>query len=225
MLSEFHEVATGDGLAVRFIVSEDGSSDGTANVVRDLAATIPITLISEPVRKGYSRAVLDGLRATTADLVAFVDGDGQCDPHDLGRLRAGLDGHELAVGRRAPRLDHWSRLLMSGAFRLVYAKLFAVPLHDPSSPYLLIRRRALDRALAGRPGVLPQGFWWEFYARAVAAGVDLVEIPVRHRARIAGTTQVYRPAKVPRIAYVHLRGLFELRRELRAARPPATGAR
>jgi len=213
-LREFHEVTTAAGLTVRFVVSEDGSSDGTANAVRALTASLPITLLSDPVRKGYSRAAIDGLRAATADLVAFVDGDGQCDPRDLARLRAALDGHDLVVGRRAPRHDHWSRLLISGAFGVVYRALFPVSLRDPSSPYLLIRRPALERVLEGRPGILPQGFWWEFYARAVATDLDVVEVPVRHRARTAGTTQVYRPAKLPRIAYVHLRGLLQLRREL-----------
>ena len=38
--------------------------------------------------------------------------------------------------------------------------------------------------------------------------------PVRHRARANGATQVYRPAKVPRIAAEHLLGLNHLRREL-----------
>jgi len=200
-------------------VSEDGSSDGTAAVVQALAATLPITLITAPTRKGYSRAVVDGLRATTADLVACVDADGQCDPRDLVRLVEALDGHDLVVGRRTHRADHWSRMIMSRAFRFVFSAFFSVPLHDPSSPYLLIRRAALDRVIASDPGILPQGFWWEFYARAVELGLDLSEIPVGHRVRSAGRTQVYRPTKIPGIALVHLIGLVRLRRELRSRRP------
>ena len=184
-----------------------------------MAATLPITLISAALRKGYSRAVVDGLRATTADRVACVDADGQCDPRDLVRLVQALDGHDLVVGRRTHRADHWSRMVMSRAFKLVFSAFFSVPLQDPSSPYLLITRSGLDRVLATDPGILPQGFWWEFYARAVEMGLELAEIPVGHRARSAGTTQVYRPTKIPRIALVHLIGLVRLRRELRSRRP------
>jgi len=108
---------------------------------------------------------------------------------------------------------------MSRAFKFVFSALFSVPLHDPSSPYLLITRPALRRVLATDPGILPQGFWWEFYARAAALGLDLSEIPVGHRPRSAGRTQVYLPAKIPRIALVHLVGLVRLRRELRSHRP------
>jgi hypothetical protein len=102
---------------------------------------------------------------------------------------------------------------------LVFRTFFSVPLHDPSSPYLLITRAGLDRVLASDPGILPQGFWWEFYARSVELGLDLSEVPVAHRARSAGRTQVYRPTKIPRIAAVHLIGLVRLRRELRSRRP------
>jgi hypothetical protein len=115
-------------------------------------------------------------------------------------------------------------MIMSRAFRSVFSAFFSVPLHDPSSPYLLIRRAALDRVLASDPGILPQGFWWEFYARAVELGLGLSEIPVGHRVRSAGKTQVYRPTKIPRIALVHLIGLVRLRRELRSRRPEG-GAR
>jgi len=218
-LREFHEVAQAAGLTVRFIVSEDGSSDATVMIVRTLATTLPITLLSEARRKGYSRAVTDGLRASTAGLVACVDADGQCDPRDLARLRDALDGHDLVVGRRIRRADHWSRLLMSRAFRVVFSMLFSVSLHDPSSPYLLIRRAALERVLATDPGILPQGFWWEFYARAAHLRLTMTEVPVAHRARSAGRTQVYLPTKIPRIALVHLIGLIRLRRELRSPRP------
>ena len=218
-LREFHEVAQAGGLTVRFIVSEDGSSDATVAIVRALAATLPITLLTEARRKGYSRAVTDGLRTSTADLVVCVDADGQCDPRDLIRLHDALDGHDLVVGRRVHRADHWSRRLMSRAFRVAFSMLFSVSLRDPSSPYLLIRRPALERVLATDPGILPQGFWWEFYARAAHLGLTLAEVPVAHRARSAGRTQVYLPTKIPRIALVHLIGLIRLRRELRSPRP------
>lgn len=213
-LQEFHRVATRAGLDVLFHVSEDGSSDGTAQVVADLAHELPIILDSAPGRKGYSRAVLDGLQATTRPVVGFIDGDGQCDPADLRRLVDALEGADMVTGYRSPRADTRQRRAMSGAFGLVYQLLFRVNLKDPSNPYGLIRRPALDRVLTGRVGFLPQGFWWEFNARAAAAGIDVRQIPIHHRARSAGSTQVYTLKKVPRIAFEHIIGLWRLRRDL-----------
>lgn len=207
------------GVEVRFVVCEDGSSDGTADIVRGLAGSLPIELVSSPGRKGYSRAVLDGLVATDAEVVAFVDGDGQYVPRDLRRLVEALGPADAVIGVRTPRRDHWVRKLMSWAFGVVYMRLFPVRLADPSCPYGAITRPALDRLLAGFHEVtLPAGFWWEFYARVHAAGLRIEELPVEHRERLTGVTQVYKPKKVPGIARVHLQGLLALRRELRGAR-------
>ncbi len=216
-IREFHRTVSGsDGIDVRFVVSEDGSTDDTCDVVLALAKELPVHLLTFPERKGYSRAVVDGLKDTTAGIVCFVDGDGQCDPADLRSLVAHLPGHDMVVGYRHPRRDSTLRKLISGAFKLVYERLFPVRLRDPSCPYVVVRREALEKILRGNPGILKQGFWWEFNARAAAAGLAVGEVPVRHRVRAAGTTQVYRLRNIPRIAYEHTLGLFTLRRELRA---------
>jgi glycosyltransferase involved in cell wall biosynthesis len=214
VLREFFDVASADGVDVRFVVCEDGSTDNTVEVVKTLADELPITLITSKERKGYSRAVVDGLRETTADVVGFIDSDGQCDPSDLAQLVARLPGNDLVVGYRVPRNDAWYRRVMSRSFKFVYERLFPVRLPDPSCPYMVIRQEVLSEVLRGSPGRLRQGFWWEFYARANAAGLRLATVPVHHRPRLAGETRVYRPTKIPGIAVEHLRALFTLKREL-----------
>jgi glycosyltransferase involved in cell wall biosynthesis len=218
-LREFHRVVMLEGgQPIRFVVCEDGSSDNTVPVLQKLATELPLKLISDPVRKGYSRAVIDGFRSTTSDWVGFIDSDGQCDPADLLALAALREGHDLVMGWRNPRSDPWIRKTMSSAFKVVYRLFFRVPVRDPSCPYLLINRVGLEKILSGNVGILRQGFWWEFLARAVAMNLRIIEAPVRHRARASGMTQVYRPAKVPRIAAEHLFGLYRLRKELDACR-------
>jgi glycosyltransferase involved in cell wall biosynthesis len=219
-LREFHRVVMLEGAQpIRFVVCEDGSSDDTVPVLQDLAKELPLKLISDPERKGYSRAVIDGFRGTTSDWIGFIDSDGQCDPADMLRLAAlRKEGADLIMGWRNPRSDPWIRKAMSSAFKAVYRLFFRVPVRDPSCPYLLINRAGLEKILSGNVGVLKQGFWWEFLARAAAANLRILETPVRHRARIAGVTQVYRPTKVPRIAAEHLIGLYHLRQELNAHR-------
>ncbi len=213
-LEEFYHAAAESNVQVRFVVAEDGSVDDTVAVLKLLAKELPLTLISGPVRKGYSRAVIDGIRATGAEWVGFIDADGQCDPADFARLVALRDEADLVIGWRRQRCDPWIRKAMSFAFGLVYRTVFDVRLRDPSCPYLVIRQASLRRILAGNAGILKQGFWWEFVARATALGLRIKVTPVHHRRRKSGTTQVYRPHKVPRIAVEHLIGLFKLRREL-----------
>jgi glycosyltransferase involved in cell wall biosynthesis len=216
-LREFYQVVFNRyQIPIRFIVCEDGSTDKTVEVVEDLAREIPLLLISSPVRKGYSRAVIDGLRASTSETVGFIDSDGQCDPEDFARIHESFHktGCDLLIGYRNPRRDHWIRLVMSSLFKLMYHLYFRPGLRDPSCPYLMIKRPALERILSGKVGVLKQGFWWEFAARAAALKLSIQQEPVTHRIRSAGETQVYKPAKVPRIAWEHLRGLSRLKAEL-----------
>lgn len=216
-LSEFYRVVHDEqGFPIRFIVCEDGSRDATVQVVEAVASELPLRLLSSPERKGYSRAVLDGLRAADAPLICFLDSDGQCDPADFHRLYDALGSTDMAIGYRAPRVDPFYRIAMSTAFKLAYQLLFPVRLNDPSCPYLLIRRTALTQVLRGNAGILQQGFWWEFNARAAAAGLAVTQIPVIHRKRQDGKTQVYRFKKIPSIALRHLAGLISLRRELAA---------
>jgi len=218
-LREFYsKVAVESKIPIRFVVCEDGSSDDTLPVLKALTGEFPLKLISDPVRKGYSRAVIDGMRAADSEWVACIDSDGQCDPGDFAQLAALRNGADLVMGWRNPRSDPWIRKLMSGAFGLVYRVFFDVRLRDPSCPYILIRRPSLEYILAGNVGILKQGFWWEFVARATALGITIKETPVHHRIRTSGTTQIYRPAKLPRIAMEHLLGLWKLRRELNSPR-------
>jgi glycosyltransferase involved in cell wall biosynthesis len=220
-LTEFYDVVgQRRGLPIRFIVCEDGSTDNTVEVVEELSKKLPIHLITSTERKGYSRAVLDGLRQASAPLVGFIDSDGQCDPTDFFALYEAVDEVDLAIGYRSPRRDPMYRKLMSGAFKMVYEGLFPVRLDDPSCPFLVIRRSALDDVLAGQPGLLREGFWWEFNARAHAAGLTVRQLPVTHRVRTDGTTKVYSLRRTPSIAAKHLKALVELRRELQALPRP-----
>lgn len=220
-LRQFHDKVFGqDGIPICFVICEDGSRDNTVEVLQGLSRELPIKLISDPVRKGYSRAVRDGLLATESEWVMCIDSDGQCDPADFKRLVEASPGHDVIMGYRSPRSDTAMRKLMSGAFGFVYRRFFDVRLRDPSCPYILINRSGLKAVLAGNVGILKQGFWWEFTARATAIGLRIKELPVSHRVRAAGVTQVYRLSNLPRIAAEHLLGLRELKRELRSAGKP-----
>jgi dolichol-phosphate mannosyltransferase len=214
-LREFYrKIAVDSKIPIRFVICEDGSTDDTAKVLNTLSEELPIHLISDPIRKGYSRAVIDGMRATNSDWVALMDSDGQCDPVDFTKLLAMREGADLVMGWRNPRRDRWARKLISALFGLVYRATFSVNVRDPSCPYLVVRRPGLQRILSGNVGVLKQAFLWEFVARASALGLRIVETPVNHRRRASGTTQVYRPVKLPFIAVEHLLGLCKLKREL-----------
>ena len=140
-------------VSLRFIICEDGSIDDTKNILRDLAQSIPMNLLLSDARKGYSRAVRDGMLALEAPYLLCLDSDGQCDPKDFAAFWAARNDVDVVLGWRVDRADNWMRKLMSRTFYRVYRLLYGVPVHDPSCPYVLSRKRVVDQ-LVDEPGGL-----------------------------------------------------------------------
>ncbi|HVP51311.1 MAG TPA: glycosyltransferase family 2 protein [Terriglobales bacterium] len=196
-------------IPLRFIICEDGSTDDTKNVLTRLSQTFPIRLIMSEERKGYSRAVIDGMKSLQADYLLCLDSDGQCDPKDFWKFWDGRNHQAVTIGQRVCRSDNLLRKTMSRVFYTIYQLLYHVPVHDPSCPYVLANKQVID-SVVSELGAMKQGFWWEFIARVHRRGFSIREVPVNHRNRTAGTTRVYRLTKLPVIAGQHLAALFKV---------------
>ena len=199
----------------RLIVCEDGSTDKTLLVVKRLAKHLPIQLISGPTRKGYGRAVVDGMRASTADLCAVIEGDGQTDPASIAILLDRVADFDVCVGCRTPRSDSLLRKILSRSFRYLYRALLGVKLTDPSYACLVIRRNALRYVLPHLTNRLSEGAFWEFHAWAHALHLRVAEFSVPHRMRSDGKSRVFPVRRLPSITAHNVIGLLGLRQAIR----------
>ena len=199
-----------------FIICEDGSRDETKEILRRLASELPMRLNLSSERKGYAQAVREGMQMVEAPWLLCVDSDGQCDPADFGQFWQHREAADLVMGWRIDRQDSAARRAMSRIFFSIYQSVFHVPLHDPSCPFVLF---PADTAhwIAGQMRDMKQGFWWEFVARIHRAGYTVCELPVRHRLRSAGVTQVYKASKMPGIFFRHLAAIFKIGKETRSS--------
>jgi len=203
--------AKGLGMHARFrlIVCEDGSTDGTAHILKTLTAKYPITLNQKAYRRGYGRAMLDGIREAKARYVLCIDSDGQCAPGDFGKFwQKRTEG--ILIGRRIQRADASQRKFFSKLFGAVFKVLFPTPIHDPSAPFVLFTRITILPYLPDL-SYMKEGFWWGFVGMCVKRNLDITEIPIHHRHRLSGETNVYHPSKLPSIALRNILGLFRLR--------------
>jgi hypothetical protein len=96
-----------DGLGqYEVVVVNDGSRDGTADVVRDRAARNPrIRLIDLPKNRGRGYARSTGIAAAEGELIATVDADIILPPDWLVRAQAALPGHDAVGGTAVPDGD------------------------------------------------------------------------------------------------------------------------
>lgn len=203
-------------LRVGFIICEDGSRDNTKEILRRLAGELPLRLNISEQRRGYSRAVKDGMEMLEAEYLLCLDSDGQCDPKDFWQFWAARESADLILGYRTDRQDTFLRKLFSWIFRGLYEGMFHTSAKDPSCPYLLMNKHLVSE-IAPRLGAMQQGLWWEFVARVKGNGFSIVQLPVQHRLRAAGVTQVYKWNKMPGIFVRHVAALFTIRTENRRA--------
>jgi glycosyltransferase involved in cell wall biosynthesis len=202
---------------VGFIVCEDGSRDGSREILRKLASDLPMRLNFSDARRGYSKAMRDGMAMAEAEYLLCLDSDGQCDPRDFPDLWVKRDRADVVIGWRVRRADSLVRRVFSRFFYILYQAVFRTPVHDPSCPFVLFRR-AVAHDLSGKLGEMREGFWWEFVARAHRRGLTILETPVHHRVRAAGETQVYSWRKMPSIFFRHVLALGAI---WKATRPAA----
>jgi dolichol-phosphate mannosyltransferase len=199
---------------MEFLICEDGSADGTKEILRRLAGELPLRLIQGDALKGYSRAVRDGMLAANAPYLLSMDSDGQCDPSDVQAFWELRRPDGVVVGWRKQRADSRLRRMLSRIFFSVYRLVIPVPIHDPSCPFVLAGREVVAQ-LVGEMGSMREGYWWEFAARVYLHRIPIVEVPIRHRIRTAGVTKVYRFRKMPEVFLRHLVALFQIRWQAR----------
>lgn len=134
------------------IVVDDGSTDATAAIAEECGATV----IRHPESLGNGAAVKSGARAARGEILVFMDGDGQHDPREIGRLLEKLDhGYEMAIGARDSG-SHASmgRLFANGLYNALASQLSGREISDLTSGFRVVRANLFRKFLY----LLPNGF-------------------------------------------------------------------
>ena len=193
-----------------FLICEDGSTDGTQDLIRTLEGRYPIINNSVQWRRGYGQAVRDGIALARSDYILCIDSDGQIGPDQFNEFWQRRSEGGFLMGWRRPRVDPPIRLVYSKCFKFYHSMLFGNHLHDPSCPFVLGHSK-LFKKLAPLLTYMKEGFWWGFTGACWKLGLEINEIQILHRARIAGDTQVYKMRKMPSIILRNGTGLLKLR--------------
>ena len=118
------------------IVVNDGSTDETGRVAKEAGAIV----YSHPYNIGNGAAIKSGIRIASGEILVFMDGDGQHDPRDIGKMIAFFPDYDMVVGARK-RGQHasWRRALGNRVFNWLASYVGKFDVEDLTSGFRAIR--------------------------------------------------------------------------------------
>jgi glycosyltransferase involved in cell wall biosynthesis len=124
------------------IIINDGSTDGTKNVLQKYSGTEYLTIISHKLNRGYGAAIKSGIIASNTEYIVTIDADGQHRFEDIDKLLhcITLKDADLVVGsRKGLKSSSYYKGIGKGFIRLLAKILMTVPVHDLNSGMKIYR--------------------------------------------------------------------------------------
>ena len=187
------------------ILVDDGSGDGTAELIDSLAlGSEKIKAIHHKANAGYGAALQTGFRAATKQLVFYTDGDGQFDIAELAGIMPLIKQYDIVSCYRINRRDNLLRKLNAFCWTKLVCTLFGLKLKDIDCAFKLFKREIFDNIEMQSTGALIDT---EILARASRKGYTITQTGVHHYRRTAGAQTGANIAVILRA----FKELFELR--------------
>ena len=185
------------------LIIDDGSPDGTADIVKRLMADElagRLHLIERSGKLGLGTAYIRGFEWAIAEKYDFIfemDADFSHNPADLPRLYAAChdEGHDVAVGSRyvtGVNVVNWpmGRVLMSYFASKYVRTVLGIGLHDTTAGFVCYRRRVLETIRLNEIHFKGYAFQIEMKYSALKLGFSVKEVPVIFVNRELGTSKM-----------------------------------
>jgi glycosyltransferase involved in cell wall biosynthesis len=183
-VDEVSAVARQLGLDHEIILVNDGSTDRTGEIGRELALRVPhLRLVEHYPNRGYGGSLKAGFAAATKELIAFAPADKQFVFGEVTRLLERLDEADIVSGYRADRQDNFVRKFFAFGWNALVRLLFGYLCRDIDCGFKLFRREILERVTLVSDGAMIDT---EFLAGAKVRGYRIAEAPVSHLSRLTG---------------------------------------
>ena len=167
------------------IVINDGSTDGTGAVAGDAGAVV----YSHPYNIGNGAAIKSGIRIASGEILVFMDGDNQHDPHDIEKLLQYFPEFDMVVGARSKgHQSSWNRAMGNKMFNWLASYVAKFPVQDLTSGFRAIKSDIAHDFLY----LLPNTYSYPttLTLSVLRNGRSLKYIPIRPETRKTGKSKI-----------------------------------
>jgi dolichol-phosphate mannosyltransferase len=195
------------GEAFEIVICDDGSCDGTREVLQRLQEKIPqLRVIGREHNRGYGSAMTFAIAQCQGDCIATLDSDGQFLADDAIAMFHALRSHgsDAVLGYRVRKNDTWMRRQADRALNRIVRFLFGVLVHDSNCALKVINRRILQQLTLEATGF---AFPTEVCVKVLQRGARCQQWPVRHAQRESGSSKL----RVWRVGWQTFKFLLYLR--------------
>lgn len=184
------------------LIVDDGSPDGTAQIIKDLQKEFPdsLFLMERKGKLGLGTAYIAGFKwglQRAYDYFFEMDADFSHNPKDLVRMLTACQSQnaDVVVGSRyvkGGKLENWpiDRILLSYGASLYVRFITWMPVKDPTAGFVCYRRRVLETIDLDKIRFVGYAFQIEMKYAAKLLGFKLVEIPITFADRIEGSSKM-----------------------------------
>lgn len=206
-VKDIHEALSPLSLEYRIIIVDDGSTDETIRIASRLAARDPLLVARSHVRnKGMGAALRTGISASTLPHVTMLPGDRQIRAHVLPSLIELAGPRTVVTSLYTNRPNDALRTLTSRTFRLFLHAALG-PLPPLEGTYIVPRDLLDDLTLTSETFTIA----FEIFHHAQAQGYAFQTAHIPSHARDHGTSRVFNPRRIAKVASEVLRLGWKLR--------------
>lgn len=207
---------------VEVIFVDDGSTDGTGDLLRTAFADAPfVRILTHPRNRGLGAALRTGFQAARGEIVITTDSDGTYPFEEILRLLRYM-GEDVDLVTASPYhpgggiegVPPWRQLFSFGA-SFLYRLILRSPVRTYTALFRAYRRRVLEEISIETDGYVAVA---EIMAKAIRRGFRVAEYPTVLRVRRFGRSKM----KILRTILAHLRWMARLIRPERLSSPVVT---